>query len=191
MRTIAIIEGFSGGPINTRRFREELSEAGFKVIKNRQEADIIVAHSAGIYAVPINARAGLLMLIGPTYWPGRALLARLLKHSSDSRKYYVTKFGRRYYARKKLLELYYFFTRNRYLWLGIIHNNRLSRLEKLISKPERKIIIIRNQDDAYSGKQIAQKIHAKNVKFIEMPGIHDDYYENPKPYVQLLMKECV
>lgn len=90
---------------------------------------------------------------------------------------------------KKVLEVYYFFMRHRYLWLGIIHNNKLDRLEEIISVPNRQTIIVRNQDDDYSGKGLNEKLRFRNLKFVELPGIHDDYYSNPKPYVDLLLKE--
>lgn len=188
MKTVALIEGFSGGPIKTRRFRKALVDAGFKIIKNSSKADIVIAHSAGIYAIPASARANLLMLIGPTYWPGRSLYARLRQHMGDSRRYYVSRFGRLYYTKKKILEVYYFFIRHKYLWLGIVHNNRLEKLQQLTSRPGRKTIIIRNTDDAYSGRGLEQQIKDKNVTYVELPGIHDDYYENPGPYIELLLK---
>ncbi len=186
MRTVAVIEGFSGGPMHTRRFRQALAEAGYQLIKNRREADIIIAHSAGIYGIPAAAKADLLILIGPTYWPGQKLIKRLVRHTRSSRRYHVAKFGWRYYLWKKLLELYYFFRRHRYLWLGIIHNNRLDRLNKLIEKPGRRTIIIRNQDDPFSSPALRNELRSRNVQFQQMPGVHDDYVTNPRPYIDLL-----
>jgi len=188
MKTVAVIEGFSGGPMHTRSFRRALAEAGYRVIKNRSEADIIIAHSAGIYGIPAAAKAELLILIGPTYWPGERLLKRLVRHTRSSKRYHVAKFGWRYYLWKKLLELYYLFRRHRYMWLGIIHNNRLDRLDELIEKPGRKTIIIRNQDDPFSSPALGGALKQPNVQFKEMPGVHDDYVSNPKPYIDLLRK---
>jgi hypothetical protein len=189
MKTVCVIEGFSGGPMHTRLFRKSLKQAGFAVIKDRKKANIIIAHSAGIYGIPADVEAGLLMLIGPTYWPGRKLIKRVAKHTNLSKRYHVSKFGWRYYAWKKLLELYYFFRRHTYMWLGIIHNNRLGHLERLINHAGRKTIIIRNQQDPFSSPGLKEKIIAKNVRFVELPGVHDDYVTNPQPYIDLLLKE--
>jgi hypothetical protein len=189
MKTVTVIEGFAGGPLHTRQFRNALTQAGFKVIKNRQEADIIIAHSAGIYGIPQTSSAKLLILIGPTYWPGRRLIKRVIRHTQTSRRYHVSNFGWRYYIWKKILEFYYFFRRHSYMWLGIIHNNRLEHLNRLIRQPGRKTLIIRNQDDPFSGPGLEQAIKGSNLSFVELPGVHDDYVTNPKPYIDLLLKE--
>lgn len=189
MKTVALIEGFSGGPMHTRNFRRALAEAGFKVIKDKRQADIIIAHSAGIYAIAPESHASLMLLIGPTYWPGRRLINRLFQHTRTSRQYHVANFGWSYYTWKKLLELYYFFRRHNYMWLGVFHNNRLARLKRLAENPGRKIIIIRNQDDPFSGPMLQKDLKIPNVRFIELPGVHDDYVTNPKPYIDLLLKE--
>ncbi|MGH7157344.1 MAG: hypothetical protein ACREGG_04520 [Candidatus Saccharimonadales bacterium] len=189
MKTVAVIEGFSGGPLHTRRFRKALVEAGFEITNNRAAADIIVAHSAGIYGIPLEARAHLLMLIGPTYWPGVRLIKRSFRHARSSGRYHLSNFGLWFYLRKKLLEIYYFFRRNKYMWLGIKHNNRLNKLNKLIEKPGRRTIIIRNQDDPFTSPQLRNKIKSEKVKFVELPGVHDHFAENPQHYIELLLKE--
>lgn len=190
MKTVAVIEGFAGGPMHTRQFRKALSEAGFKVIKDRRQADIIIAHSAGIYSFPPDVKASLLVLIGPTYWPGRRLIKRVIRHVRVTKRYHVEKFGRSFYIRKKLLELYYFFRRHQYMWYGIFNNNNLDRLEKLASHPGRKTIIIRNQGDPFSSPAIENDLKAEGVKFVSLPGrVHDDYAADPEPYIDLLLKE--
>jgi hypothetical protein len=189
MKTVAVIEGFSGGPLKTRRFKKALVAAGFKVVNNRHQADILIAHSAGIYAVPLRARAHLLMLIGPNYWPGRPLLMRMRSHLRAASKNQIDNFGWRFYVWTKILELYYFFRRNRYMWLGIIHNNKLDYINKLTAMPNRKTIIIRNSEDSYTGRQLLKETKHDRVSLVELSGIHDDYYENPKPYIDLILKE--
>jgi hypothetical protein len=189
MKTVAVIEGFAGGPMHTRQFRKSLSQSGLGVIKDRKNADIIVAHSAGIYGIPLDAKARLLILIGPTYWPGQRLIKRVARHTLTSRRYHVANFGWRYYIWKKILEFYYFFRRHTYMWLGIIHNNRLGHLRGLIGQAGRKIIIIRNSDDPFSSPELKDKIKGPNVKYIILPGVHDDYITNHKPYIDLILKE--
>jgi hypothetical protein len=188
MKTVAVIEGFAGGPMHTRHFKKALSEAGFIPIKSRVEADIIIAHSAGIYAIPQEAKAKLMVLIGPTYWPGKLLPKRSFAHTRSSGKYHLTNFGLRYYVWKKLLEIYYFFRRHEYLWLGIIHNNKLDRIYALADKPGREIIVIRNQDDPFTTPKIANQLKHRSIKFIELPGVHDHFLRNPQPYIDLLLK---
>jgi hypothetical protein len=189
MKTVVLIEGFAGGPMHTREFREALSKAGFKVIKDRRKANIIIAHSAGMYAIPMSTEARLLMLIGPNYWPGKFLLKRTAKHNMASSSYHFNRFGFKFLLRKKLLEFYYFFRRHSYLWHGVLNTNRLDRLHNLIEQPGRMTIVIRNSHDPFTTPEIKQEFKSRKVKFIELPGVHDDYYMNPKPYVDLLLKE--
>lgn len=187
MKTVAVIEGFSGGPMHTRRFRKALAEAGFRVVKDKRRADIIIAHSAGIYGIPENVKAKLLVLVGPTYWPGQPLIKRVARHTRASRNYHVSRFGWKYYLWKKTLEVYYFFRRHKYMWLGIRNNNSLDRLNKLAGRPDRKIIIVRNQDDTFSSPKIKELIEDwPDVRFVSLPGVHDDYVTNPKPYIDLI-----
>lgn len=189
MKTVAVIEGFAGGPLHTIHFRNALSEAGFKVIKDRRKADIIIAHSAGMYAIPVDSRANLMLLIGPTYWPGKFLPRRSFQHAKSSGRYYLSNFGMRYYLWKKLLEIYYFFRRHKYMWLGIIHNNKLDRLYELADKPSRKVIIIRNQDDPFTTPKIVNYLKHPSIEFVELPGVHDHFARSPQPYIDLLLKE--
>lgn len=189
MKSVCVIEGFSGGPMHTRQFRKALTDAGFQVIKNRRQADIIIAHSAGIYAVPDDARAHLIMLIGPTYWPGRPLIKRVSQHTKTSRRHHVQNFGWAYFIWKKLLELYYFFRRHNYMWLGILNNNKLEHVQKLMGRADQKTLVVRNQSDPFTSPQIKTLIKGPGVKYVELPGVHDDYVKNPKPYIDLLLKE--
>jgi len=191
MKTVAVIEGFSGGPMHTRTFRKAVRRAGFSVVKNYREADIIVAHSAGIYAIPPNVRARVLILIGPTYWPGRKLIRRVLAHTKSGRQFFVDNYGWRLYAWKKLLESYYFFRRHRYLWLGVKNNNRLDRLYELANDRSRQIILIRNHDDPFCDPAIQELFRDQtNVRYVELPGIHEDFTVNPRPYIKLLLEHA-
>jgi hypothetical protein len=188
MKTVAVIEGFFGGPLHTRQFRKALAENGFSVT-NPRDAEIIIAHSAGIYAVRSDTKAKLLLLIGPTYWPGKSLVKRVSAHAKTSRKYHSDTFGILFYIRKELLGLYYFFRRHRYMWLGIRNNNRLHHIEQLAKPPSRKVIVIRNDDDPFSAPQLRREINQRGIKYVTMPGVHDHFVMNPKPYIDLLLKE--
>ncbi len=187
MKMVAVIEGFSGGPMHTRAFRRAVRQAGFSVVRNYRKADIIVAHSAGIYAIPPDVRARVLVLIGPTYWPGRKLIKRVFAHTKSGRLFYVKNYGWWFYIWKKALELYYFFRRHRYLWLGVKNNNKLDRLYALAGNQDRQIILVRNHDDSFCDPAIGELFKGRsNVRYVELPGVHEDYTTNPKPYIKLM-----
>ncbi len=66
MKTVAILEGWAGGPWHTRQFRQLLKKAGFVVAKV-EDAEIIIAHSAGIFDIPSNRQAKVIIMIGVPY----------------------------------------------------------------------------------------------------------------------------
>ena len=90
---------------------------------------------------------------------------------------------------KKWLEVYYFFVRHIYMWIGIFNNNKLGKIEDLSNVKNRKTIVIRNLDDPFTSPSIKDILKDKSVEYLEMPGIHDDYTVHPKPYIDLLLKE--
>jgi hypothetical protein len=152
MKTVAIIYGWTGGSWSTRQFRGELQKAGFKVISNREKANIIIAHSAGCYRVPNKASAQFILLIHRFMW-----------------------------------QLFYAIIRPGDIVISLRNHKSLNFLEKLKQK---KIIIVRNSSDEYSSPEIGTRLaEYSNIKLVELPGFHDDYYTNPKPYIDLLLKE--
>lgn len=187
MKTVAVIEGFAGGPILTRPFRKALRAAGFKVMRNRRTADIIIAHSAGMYAIPAEAKASLIMIIGPTWWPGKKLTVRAAKVGLRRRQYILKKHGWWQLIWTQANQFFYFFVRHRYLWLGIINNNRLDFLDRLSSKPNRKVILVRNQEDDFTSPGIKQVVkNYPNLEYFELPGVHDAFATEPAEYIKLI-----
>jgi hypothetical protein len=185
MKSVALIEGFAGGPLHTREFRESLEKAGFKVIKDKKRADVVIAHSAGCYAVPKDAKADLLMLIGPPYWPQQPVTKRFVKHLKSSKDFAVRHYGWKYFFQKKALEIYYSLVRHKYLWLGLINHKRLD----FLIHSDKNIILIRNKDDPFCSPEIKKVVERlKNIKYVELPGVHDDYVKNPQPYIDLLLQ---
>lgn len=75
------------------------------------------------------------------------------------------------------------------MWYGIMNNNRLDRLIQLIEKSGRKTIIIRNHGDPFTSPKIKQALRHKNLKYVELPGVHDDFVTNPEPYINLIQSE--
>jgi hypothetical protein len=187
MKSVVLIEGFAGGPRLSHQFRTGLQKAGFRLTKDRASADIIIAHSAGCYDLPLSSRAGLIMLIGPPYWPGSPILRRAAAKISSDRRAIIATQGRRYWLRKRLFEVYYLLIRPKYLWLALKSYSELEFLELLEGK---KVILIRNQDDKYAGPALKKTVKdAAHIDYIELAGQHDDYYTNPQPYIELLLRE--
>jgi len=51
-------------------------------------------------------------------------------------------------------------------------------------------VLIRNQEDFLCSPEIEQAVKDyKNVRYLELPGGHDDFMTNPQPYIDLILKE--
>jgi len=187
MHTVAIMEGFAGGPRISRTFRRALEAAGFK-ITNPKHAEIIVAHSAACYDLPKQSKAKIYMLIGPPHWPGLSIIKRTRNKVQKDKEAILSTYGRKHWRKKKRLQRFYIIVKPKYLWLVLNSNSKnLDFLEELQGK---NVILVRNHDDDYCTPDIKDFTHDfKHVKYVSLPGGHDDCYTNPKPYIDLLLKE--
>lgn len=185
--SVFIFQGWAGGKWHTRDFAKALQSNGFVVSDNSSNADIIVAHSTGCYGLPTDLKARLVMLMNPPYWPDKSILERLLKKKGHDTKLAHREHGKRYVFLKTLWEGVYIVTRPRYTVLAIKHHRKLDFLEHLEDK---KVVLVRNENDYFCSPGIESAVKKyPNVRYIQLPGAHDDYYTNPKPYIDLLLKE--
>lgn len=187
MNTVAVVEGWAGGPKLSRKFRQQLTEKGFRISKNLKDADVIFAHSTGCYLLPANTKAKLIIAMDPPYWPGRAIMGRWLDLMRTDTTLLKSGAGASGFISKKLWETYYILTRPRFSWSVLTNQSDLSFLPK---HQNTKIILLRNKNDEFCSPVIAERIKEyKNVRYIEVAGNHEDYYIHPKPYIELLVKE--
>src|SRR5690348_14896227 len=88
--SVALLYGFGEGTWHGRRFRSVLETQGFTVADQAEEADIVIAHSAGCFYLPQTSKKQLTVLIGPPYWPGRSMVANFLRKAVSDFRYYRT-----------------------------------------------------------------------------------------------------
>jgi len=187
MKTVAVLHGWAGGPMLGKAFSRELESSGLKVIKEVDKADFIFAHSTGCYFLPNTSKAQLIVCLDPPYWPGEPIVERWMHMNKNETKFLIKqlRFGR--FFRNKLWEVFYIFAKPSYTW-SVLRNQ--SHLDFLEQQADKQIIVVRNLDDEFCSPQIKQAVSAyKNVKYVEIPGYHSNYYTNPKPYIDLLLKE--
>lgn len=187
MKTISIIHGWAGGKWHTADFENELEKAEFNIIEDSRKSDIIFAHSAGCYKIPSSNQARLVVLIGVPYWPGKSILKRFfIKTASDGTEI-ARLFGYRYASMKLLWQVVYGLAHPEMAFAALKNHDRLNFFSKL---EEKKVIVIHNQNDVYSSSGLRAVLKNKaNLKYIDVPGLHDDYYTNPRLYVDLIIKE--
>jgi hypothetical protein len=186
MKTVAIVPGWSEGPWQSRKFRQLLKGSGFKVTKNVRDADIILAHSAGCFWIPINIRAALILLVGPNYWPGRSYFMAAVLNTVGGLKHHRANGSVIWWATKLLHNTWYILSRP----LTTLRLFKHVTEENLPFDGARKILLIRNQRDSFCHPDIQELLpKTKGYKFLEFEGDHEDCWLNPQPYVDLIQKE--
>ena len=186
MKTAVILQGWAGGAWHTKKLADLLEKNDIRVISDKRAADIIIAHSVGTYDIPSGIHAELIMLIDPPYWPGKSIISRLFKKEHADTKTVRQLYGNKYWLAKKFWEGVYIILKPSYSFLA---PRQVPISELLAHMAGRKVLVVRNKVDAFLTPDIRNQLQDyENVKYIELPGEHDDYYTNPQPYVDLLLK---
>ncbi|MEK7561821.1 MAG: hypothetical protein AAB541_03075 [Patescibacteria group bacterium] len=185
-KTVAIVHGWAEGAWQSRRFIKALQENGFKYTKNPHEADIVIGHSAGCYFVPRDIDAKLIVLIGLPYWPKKPLIISLAQKLAGEIKHHHKSNDLKWWWKKMAYNILYIFTRHTWR-LTLLRKKELSLPRSTIG---RKIILVHNLSDPFfhpqSGQALANRLR---YKYYGLSGAHDDCWINPKPYIDLLLKE--
>jgi len=129
MKTVAVVEGWAGGPKLSHRLRKTLSQADFRIIKKVRQADVIFAHSTGCYRLPKDLVAELIILLDPPYWPGRSIAGRWLDLMKTDTSLLLSGSTFWEFLTKKLWEVYYIFAKPIFTWSVIKNQSDLSFLE--------------------------------------------------------------
>jgi hypothetical protein len=186
-KTIAILHGFAGGWWHTREFNKALNKADLRQTKKPGAADIIFAHSGGCYRIPENNQAKLIVLVGPPYWPNKSILRRMLLKKNQDTSLRFKERGLVFAVNKFIWELVYIIIKPSYMFIALKHHRYLHFLDLLENK---KVILIRNDEDYFCSPQIKDAVKKyTNIKYMPMPGNHDDFMTNPQPYIDLMLKE--
>ena len=182
---VAILYGFGEGDYHGRAFVRKLREAGFDVVRQAKDADIVITHSGGCFFMPPLDHQKF-VIINPPYWPGKSLsVSTIQKVSID----FID------FARDgKILQWFWKTTVNlvhvfRYIFKTLtitLHAHRKRFYEAL---RDENTIIIRSSHDTFLSPDAEQLLEAKtghSVPLYTLPGHHDSCWRNPDPYIKLI-----
>jgi hypothetical protein len=166
-----------------RELVRSLEGAGFTLTRNPSDADIIFAHSGGCFLVPADTAARLVFMVGLPYWPGRPLLA-----SAGIKVWRDWKLNRqrhtiRQWARKCVFHVRYALKFKDTIRMAINRSTHNS------SSSNRHRIIVRNHYDAYCTPHVQHAIGNSCRTFVALPGEHDDCWDNPERYLELIQSQ--
>jgi len=181
---VKICYGVFSGERNGRRLRKALRSAGYAITKHTEEADIIIAHSAGCFWLPEAPSRQKLLLIDPVYWPGKTIKERIRHKARTNFRFRTYGYATRYWLAKNLWGVYYA-VRDAARTTRIRQHAEQYDLEQIIRG--HRALLVRNNDDAWLTPELG-KLQKINPHLIikHLPGEHDDWYFNPQPYVDLL-----
>jgi hypothetical protein len=182
--TVAVLDGIAEGARHTVLLREELQRHGYVVTDDPAGADVVLAHSAGAFLVPVGARSQLLVLIDPPYWPGRSMIVR-------SAQKVVRDVGARAqdgllwrWPAKTWWNLVYLFDDLPRVGT-VVRAIRDDSLPDIIAAAGH-VVIIRNDRDAWCAPDIDHLVGGGHVDVHHLPGDHDDCLHHPAPYVDVV-----
>jgi hypothetical protein len=178
--TLCILYGLNEGPAMGRLLVKACEQAGIQLTDNPETADIILAHSGGCLLVPATHQARLVIMVGFPYWPGHNWLSATCgkvwqDYQLNRRRGTLAQWLHNcaYHCRYAL--------RLRSAW------NMFKNL-----KPDSpwnshgRQVFVRNRHDTYCMPDIHRLPFRGPRTFLSFSGQHDDCWDNPEPYIQLL-----
>lgn len=183
-RSVAILYGFGEGPWHGRGLRSELLAAGFSIVNTPETADIIIAHSGGMYDLPTGLSGKAIFLIAPSCGSAGKTWFR-----TQSKKVWL---DMRFFARTGMLTKWI----QKSFWNAVYLAGQSPRLPHLwrthrshtagLKVTNANTIVVTFRDDPWSGYMTTDEIekHADYV-FIGVDAIHDDIWLRPEVYANL------
>ncbi|HUB93249.1 MAG TPA: hypothetical protein VMB52_01990 [Verrucomicrobiae bacterium] len=184
--SIAILPGIVSGKQTTRQIQTLLRQAGYRVVKDPAEADIVLAHSAGCLWLPMVASQDqILVLVNPPYWPGRTVRERIRDRSRSNAQFYTYDIPLLAWITRQCRGVYYA-VRNPLRTRYILQNIASYDLRETV-RGKRRIIVVRNRHDDWLTPDLAELPQLNpNLMLVHIPGEHDDFNYHPQRYVRLL-----
>lgn len=175
--TIGICYGFVEGKTRARRFARLCKKSGFELAE-LENADLIVAHSAGCWLLPADIHPKLVIYVGMPLNRSRSQ-ENWLKSTIDS----INIEGLKNNITARLSNIYYLL-RNPIRNLKIIAHPRIGYAVEYADTPT---IFIANQHDSWPIAEDFPVFIANHPwTFIGLPGTHDDIWQHPDRYVAII-----
>jgi hypothetical protein len=184
--TVAIAYGLGEGPAVSKRLRAALSHEGYALIDNVSQADIVIAHSGGIYSLPTDATNKVVLLVGPSCGRrGRSLAWTQFNKVGQDLRFSVKHRRVGSWLRKSYHNAAYVARDPRAV--KTMWRAAQSRGNFLPALNADQVAVICYKGDPWSGYIEAEQVeHNKHYSFIEHSGVHDDLWSNPQEYISVI-----
>lgn len=184
--TVAIIHGFAEGPAISKKLRQQFEAAGYRIVPEAKAAtaDVIVAHSGGVYLLPgdLSGKAVVLSAppIGRTHSIPRSLARKIKLDAQAARRNRAM--GK--WLVKSTWNTWYIATRPRHIARMLGGTRRYPVLPPLDTA--RRVLIISHKGDSWSGNITKEVITQLDYGFVGHTGIHDHLWDHPQEYLSVI-----
>ena len=180
--TFALSYGFVEGSAHGRKITKLLKQVGMKPAKSLHDADVIIAHSAGCWLMPDRARPKLILYIGMPL-----PLTRPQKIWLNSNWLSIS----RLLAKGHFLRIIQGFALNTYYALRhplrSLNIVRGAKTSEPTIFPDAVSIFIANRFDPWpKSAKLDDYIKHENWAFLSLPGGHDNIWQHPAYYVDII-----
>ncbi|MGB4800132.1 MAG: hypothetical protein WBP03_01275 [Candidatus Saccharimonadales bacterium] len=183
-RRVCLIYGITEGPWHGRAMRAAFARRGWELVANPSEADIVVAHSGGVFFIPLPRADQQLLLIDPTCTADRAGARHALRFIGWEMRHTLLSREAGNFLRRMCHNLFYIlvsFRRNR----EIVRHFYRPNITAVLRHP--RLIITQSDNRAWFDEQTlqrladSQKLHVHYIR-----SHHDDCWNHPDRYLDLL-----
>lgn len=182
--TFALSYGFAEGAAHGRKISRLLKQAGFEPAKSIVDADVIIAHSAGCWLMPDNARPKLILYVGMPLPLTNAQKIWLKANWLNVRSFL---------AKGNVLKMLRIATLNTYYSLR--HFRRSLDIVKGVKTAVPTVfgststVFIANQHDPWPhSARLQNYIDKEHWSFLSLSGSHNNIWQHPAYYVDIIKK---
>lgn len=187
-QSVAILYGFGEGKWHGKGLRAALLAANFAIARTPDNANIIIAHSGGMYDLPKDTAGKIVFLIAPSCGQPRKtwLETQGKKVWQDMTYFFRAGMAIRWIQKSCWNAVYLVGQIPKLPRLWRIHGRHQAGLPFIAGS----VVVITFTNDPWSGYiSDSEKTKHLNYKFMRMDAIHDDVWLRPERYVGLVEKE--
>lgn len=188
MASVYISYGWAEGPLLNRRFRQYLAKHDLQITSDSAQADIVFAHSGGVFTIKHPLRAKTIVLVGIPVWPHKSLVVSLAQKIWQD--FHTHRLDRElgWWIYKSLCNFYY----------GLFHLNKTPtmwrgrrQLRIPVATAGGVAIIVRNRHDSFCTPNIKQVLASRGQwEHKSLHAGHDDCWAHPEEYIKLMLKDA-
>ncbi|HSX29213.1 MAG TPA: alpha/beta hydrolase [Candidatus Saccharimonadales bacterium] len=177
--TVCIVYGFGEGPKHAARLAAELQQRGFVLTDQAATANILVAHSGGIFVLPGDLADKTVIIMNPACATTLPYIATFMHKIAAECLYSMRQRQALRWARKALYNLWYATTRVAYTMRMIA--NGLKQYDRLPNMHAAQVWVVTTQSDPWARRlPHDEAARLPQYTYISYRGSHDSLWLQPE-----------